>query len=71
MAALGQSEVELTYIIQHRLILRLSKIVTIPVKGLLTHWGRVKHMCVSKLAVIGSDRLDGAKPLSEPLLEYC
>ena len=25
------------------------------VRGLLTHWGRVTHICVSKLTVIGSD----------------
>ena len=27
----------------------------------LTHWGRMTHICVSKLT----------KPLSEPMLEYC
>ena len=40
----------------------------------LTHWGRVTHICVIKLTIIGSDnglRLAGAKPLSEPMLEYC
>ena len=40
----------------------------------LTHWGRVTHICVSKIVIIGSDmacRLVGAKPLSEPMLEYC
>ena len=37
------------------------------------HWGRVTHICVSKLTIIGSDngcRLIGAKPLSEPMLKY-
>ena len=41
---------------------------------LLTHWGRVTHICVSKITIIGSVkacRLDGAKPLSEPMLEFC
>ena len=40
----------------------------------LTHWGWVMHIYVSKLSTIGSDngcRLVGAKPLSEPILEYC
>ena len=40
----------------------------------LTHWGRVKHIGISKLTIIGEDhgcRLDGTKPLSEALLEYC
>ena len=40
----------------------------------LTHWGRVTHIGVSKLTIIGSDNgssPDGAKPLSEPMLEYC
>ena len=46
------------------------------VKQVLTHWGRVTHICVSNLTTIGSGnimacRLDGAKPLSEPMLEYC
>ena len=41
------------------------------VKFPLTHWGRVTHICVSKLTVIGSN--DGLspgrrKPLSEPML---
>ena len=36
---------------------------------MLTHWGRVKHICVGKLTM--ACRLDGAKPLSEPMLEYC
>ena len=26
-----------------------------PVQTKLTHWGRVTHICVSKLAIIGSD----------------
>ena len=41
----------------------------------LTHWGRVTHMCVNKLTIIGSDNglSPGRrqKPLSEPMLEYC
>ena len=42
--------------------------------GPLTHWGQVTHKCISKLTIIGSDMtrcLAGAKPLSEPMLEYC
>ena len=41
---------------------------------LITHWDRVMHICVSKIIIIGSGnglRLVGAKPLSEPMLEYC
>ena len=57
--------------------------VTGPMSGLalkptldigLTHWGRVTHICVGNLTIIDSDmacRLDGAKPLSKPMLEYC
>ena len=40
----------------------------------LTHWGRVTHICVNKLTImvqIMACRLAGAKPLSEPMLEYC
>ena len=40
----------------------------------LAHWSRVPHICVSKLSIIGSIMacsLVGAKPLSEPMLEYC
>ena len=38
----------------------------------LTHWGRATHICVDKLTTIGSDNgLNGAKPLSEPMVEYC
>ena len=38
-------------------------------------WRIYVHMCVSKLTIIGSDngwacRLDRAKPLSEPMLDY-
>ena len=33
-----------------------------------THWGRV--ICVDNQTIIGSDNV-GAKPLSEPMLEYC
>ena len=37
----------------------------------LTHWGRLTHICVTKLTNIGSDcRLVGAKPLSKSMLEY-
>ena len=37
---------------------------------LLTHWGRVTHICVSELSLVQimACRLVGAKPLSEPLL---
>ena len=44
------------------------------VSQLLTHWGRVMHICVGNLTIIGSDNgchLDDTKPLSEPMLEYC
>ena len=40
----------------------------------LSHWGRVTHICVGNLTRIGSDNdlsLVGAKPLPEPMLEYC
>ena len=39
----------------------------------LTHLGRVTHICVGNLSIIGSDNglcLVGAKPLPEPMLEY-
>ena len=39
----------------------------------LTHWGRGTHICVSKLTIIVqimACRLAGAKPLSEPTMEY-
>ena len=42
----------------------------------LTHWGWVTHICVSNLTITGwtaqimACRLAGAKPLSEPMLEY-
>ena len=39
---------------------------------ILTHWGRVTHICVDKsLVQIMACRLIGAKPLSEPMLDYC
>ena len=44
------------------------------VKYALTQWGLVMHICVSNLSIIGSHngcRLVGAKPLSEPMTEYC
>ena len=38
-------------------------------------WGWMMYICVSKLTIslvqIMACRLDGAKPLSEPILEYC
>ena len=40
----------------------------------LTHWGRVTHICVGNLTIIGSDNglsLVGANPLAESMLEYC
>ena len=38
----------------------------------LTHWGRVTHICASTtLLQIMACRLDGTKPLSKPMLEYC
>ena len=39
-----------------------------------THWGRVTHICVSRLTIIDSYNglsPPGAKPLSEQMLEYC
>ena len=39
----------------------------------LTHWGRVTHMWVNIITIVGSDnvcRLVGAKPSSEPMLQY-
>ena len=44
---------------------------------ILTHWGRVTHICVGNLTIIGSD--NGLSPgrrqadwtNSEPMLEYC
>ena len=42
--------------------------------GHLTHWGRVTHHASvnwPSLVQIMARRLDGAKPLSEPMLEYC
>ena len=42
--------------------------------NMLIHWGRAMHICVSKMNTIGwvnALRLVGAKPLSEPMLEYC
>ena len=39
----------------------------------LTHWDRTTHLCVNKLTIIRimACRLNGAKPLSDPMLEYC
>ena len=40
----------------------------------LTQWGWMTHIYASKLTIIGSDNdltPVGAKPLSEPMLEYC
>ena len=37
--------------------------------NVLTHWGRVTHICVDDLTIIGSD--NGAKPLSKPMMKYC
>ena len=52
-----------------------SDVLTSTVGGsMLSHWGWLTHICVSKLTIIGSDfdmRLVGAKPLSEPMLGYC
>ena len=41
---------------------------------LMSHSGRLTHICVSKLTLIGSDKawhLVGTKPLSELMLGYC
>ena len=35
---------------------------------MLTHWGRVMHVCISEPNIIG--HLACAKPLSEPMVEY-
>ena len=38
----------------------------------LTHWGRVKHICIiTTLLQIMACRLFGAKPLSEAMMPYC
>ena len=41
----------------------------------LTHWGRVTHICIAKprpsLVQTKACCLASAKPLSEPMLEYC
>ena len=34
--------------------------------SVLTHWGRVTHICVGKLTIIASDN-----ELYEPMMEYC
>ena len=48
---------------------------TVTWEGHLTHWGRVTHIFVSKLTIICPDNGlspgDDAKPLPEPMLEYC
>ena len=36
---------------------------------MLTHWGQVTHICVSKRSTIASD--NGTKPLPEPMLAFC
>ena len=40
----------------------------------VTHWGRIMHICISKIIIIDSE--NGflpvwPKPLSEAMLEYC
>ena len=37
----------------------------------LNHWGRMTHICVSKLTIMMVFPLAGAKPLYESMLEYC
>ena len=40
----------------------------------LTHWGRVMHICIANLTTflqIMACGLVGAKPSSEPMLQYC
>ena len=39
----------------------LANISLISIKASLTHWGRVTHICVSKLTIIGSD--NGLSPV--------
>ena len=39
------------------------------ISAVLTHWGQVMHICVSKLNIIGLD--NGLSPLSEPMMLYC
>ena len=42
----------------HQHAIKLSWIhigASLPLHSVLTHWGRVTHICVSKLAIIGSD----------------
>ena len=53
---------------------RLPSLHTRLLDAELTHWGRMTHICVSKLSSlvqIMACRLVGAKPLSEAMLEYC
>ena len=38
---------------------------------LTTHWGRVTHICVSKLTVIGSDNGLSPDQRQATMLEYC
>ena len=47
-----------------------NPLIFIPIhrKRFLTHWGRVTHICVRNKPSL---RLYGAKPLYEPMLEYC
>ena len=53
----------------------IDKIIEVIKKfRLLTHWGRVTHMCVSKLNTIGlyNDFLPGRRQaLLESMVEYC
>ena len=41
---------------------------TSPIVNGLTHWGQMTHICITKLE---HHELIGAKPSSEPVLEYC
>ena len=41
---------------RQKMLLRVSSTEsTIDTRGVLTHWGRVTHICVSELTIIGSD----------------
>ena len=52
---------------------KTSNFLILKITLVTPHWGRVTHICISKLTLVQimACRLAGAKPLSEPMLEYC
>ena len=46
---------DINYICQANAILYLYSAIMMPPQTHLTHWGRVMHICVGKLSIIGSD----------------